>query len=75
MAEFIEFCSHRRYHEGIGNVTPADVYYGRREEIIKRREKQKRQTLNERFQYNFSRKATRTTGERGVIRKAGWRNA
>jgi putative transposase len=49
---FIEFYNQRRYHEGIGNVAPADVYYGRREEILKRREEQKRQTLYERFEYN-----------------------
>jgi hypothetical protein len=42
----------RRYHEGIGNVAPTDVYYGRREEILKRREEQKRQTRIERFEYN-----------------------
>src|SRR5258708_36277611 len=45
LREFIEFYNHRRYHEGIGNVTPSDGYYGRREEILKRREEQKRQTL------------------------------
>jgi RNA-directed DNA polymerase len=53
MAQFIEFYNQRRYHEGIGNVTPADVYYGRREEVLQRREEQKRQTLYERFQYNL----------------------
>jgi len=37
LAEFTEFHYHWRYREGIGNVTPADVYYGRREEILKRR--------------------------------------
>jgi len=45
IAEFIRFYNHRRYHEGIGNVAPADVYYGRREAILRRREEQKRVTL------------------------------
>ena len=63
MAEFIEFYNPRRYHEGIGNVTPADVYYGRREEILKRRKEQKQQTLYERFQYNLAQKNNRATGE------------
>jgi putative transposase len=53
MAEFIEFYKYQRYHEGIGNVTPADVYYGRREEILKRRKEQKQQTLERRFRYNL----------------------
>lgn len=52
IAEFSEYYNQRRYHEGVGNVTPADVYYGRREEILKRREEQKQQTLYERFEYN-----------------------
>src|SRR5271169_4089531 len=59
LAEFIEFYNQRRYHEGIGNVTPADVYYGRRELILRRREEQKRQTLYERFQYNLGQKMNR----------------
>jgi len=63
MAEFIEFYNRRRYHEGIGNVTPADVYYGRREQILRRREEQKQQTLYERFQYNLGQKLNRVTGE------------
>ena len=63
MAEFIKSYSHSRYHERIGNVTPADVYYGRREGILKRKEEQHRQTLYERFQYNHSRTTNRATGE------------
>ncbi len=62
MAELIEFYNHRRYHEGIGNVAPADVYYGRREAILKQREEQKRVTLEERFRYNRSRSKEATMG-------------
>ncbi len=62
-AEFIDFCNHRRYHEGIGNVTPADVYFGRREEILSRRDEQKRLTLYERFQHNLGQRTNRATGK------------
>ena len=33
MANFIEFYNYRLYHEGIGNITPAYMYYRRREEL------------------------------------------
>lgn len=52
MAEFIGFHNQRRYHEGIGNVAPADIYYGRRDEILKQREVVKQQTMRGRFLYN-----------------------
>lgn len=45
MAEFIEFYNYCRGHKRRGNVTPADLYFGRREEILKRRKEQKRTTI------------------------------
>ena len=42
---FIEHYNNRRYHESLGNLTPADVYLGRAASIIKRREKIKKRTF------------------------------
>jgi len=51
---FIEYYNYRRYHEGLGNVTPYDVYTGKHHEIIRRRKEVKSRTLAERRNYNRS---------------------
>ena len=49
---FIDHYNHRRYHESINNLTPADVYFGRGQSILKQREKIKLKTMkNRRLQH------------------------
>lgn len=48
LTEFVEYYNHHRYHESINNVTPSDVFYGRDEQILKRREKIKAETMKQR---------------------------
>ena len=48
IAAFIEIYNHRRYHESLNNLTPADVYFGRGHTILMEREKIKRKTIEHR---------------------------
>jgi transposase InsO family protein len=52
IADFVDYYNYRRYHKALGNVTPADVLYGRREQILQRRKEVQIQTINHRRDYN-----------------------
>ena len=56
---FIDYYNYRRYHEGLGDVTPYDVYTGRHLKIMQRRKEAKNRTLQARRDYN------RTVREQG----------
>ena len=45
---FIDHYNHRRYHESLDNLTPADVYFGRGQEILLERARIKRTTIAQR---------------------------
>lgn len=46
--KFVEYYNNHRYHEGINNLTPADVYFGNGYEIINKRKKTKSETIKNR---------------------------
>jgi len=49
---FVGHYNHQRYHESLKNLTPADVYFGRGQTILLKRERIKRKTIeNRRLQY------------------------
>ena len=52
IADFVSYYNHRRYHKALGNVTPADVLHGRREQILQQRKEVQAQTLARRKLYN-----------------------
>lgn len=48
IGKFVDYYNNERYHESIGNVTPADMYYDRAKEVLSRRHKIRKRTLKER---------------------------
>jgi putative transposase len=48
LARFVDHYNHRRYHESLKNLTPADVYFGRGATILLKRERIKRETIKQR---------------------------
>ena len=56
LENFVNYYNHQRYHESLDNVTPADVYFGKREKILQRREKIKAQNMNYKRSLYFTEK-------------------
>lgn len=49
---FVDHYNHHRYHESINNLTPANVYFGHGQAILRKRERIKRKTMEtRRLQY------------------------
>jgi len=53
VGRFVEYYNHQRVHESLQNVTPADVFFGRQQEILEERELIKRKTLASRRKLNL----------------------
>jgi len=49
---FVNYYNNKRYHESLNNVTPADVYFGRDKDLLKRRSQIKIKTIKERRKKN-----------------------
>ncbi len=45
---FVGHYNHQRYHESLKSLTPADVYFGRGQTILLKRERIKRKTIEHR---------------------------
>jgi hypothetical protein len=45
LRDFVAYYNNERYHESLDNVTPSDVYFGRRYAVLSERSKIKRRTM------------------------------
>ncbi|MCF8066345.1 MAG: integrase core domain-containing protein [Desulfarculaceae bacterium] len=53
IGRFVDYYNHRRVHESLNNLTPADVYHGRGREIITARNLVKEQTMRRKRRHNL----------------------
>jgi hypothetical protein len=50
IVSWVDYYNNERFHESLDNVTPADVYFDRREEILKEKNELKEMTMELRRQ-------------------------
>jgi len=50
LEEFVDNYNNRRYHESLNNLTPADMYFGRSENILEKRKQIKMESIQKRRQ-------------------------
>jgi len=55
LQKFVHYYNYERYHEAINNVTPAQMYYGKSNQVLERRKKIKNETLKKRKQNYINR--------------------
>lgn len=64
---FVNRYNDERYHESLSNLTPADVYFGRGEEILKVRQEIKQKTLLKRKREYFKQKNKENTRKKVIL--------
>lgn len=50
---FVNHYNHKRYHESLDNLTPADVFYGRGDAILQQRQRSKQNTIAKRRKMHY----------------------
>lgn len=60
LEEFVNRYNNHRYHESLKNLTPADVYFGRADEVLKIRQQIKCETIKRRKKEYYKRKLSKT---------------
>ena len=56
LEEFVNRYNNKRYHESLKNLPPADVYFGRSEQILEKRRQIKSDSIRKRRQLYFQQK-------------------